>query len=85
MVTKDLIAGLRISVVIHGTVRDLPNQDGVDPYKIPKEVGIYQEIPSPRPDLTTKSIVERIIENRRKYEERNQKKQAKELKQMQHH
>jgi len=41
-------------------------------------MGIYKNIQSPR-QLTTSDVVQRIIENRKKFEERNKKKEAKEL------
>lgn len=37
--------------------------DGEDPYKVPKKMGIYQEVNSEN-TLTTADIVERIIRNR---------------------
>eukprot|EP00695_Tsukubamonas_globosa_P000669 TRINITY_DN1589_c0_g1_i1.p1 TRINITY_DN1589_c0_g1~~TRINITY_DN1589_c0_g1_i1.p1 ORF type:complete len:126 (+),score=54.38 TRINITY_DN1589_c0_g1_i1:62-439(+) len=81
-ITKDLIDTFNVKVVIHGTVCDpKPLATGdADPYKVPKELGIYLEIPSPRPSLKAEDIVERIIQNRRLFEERNRKKEAKEVK-----
>ena len=66
-----------VDVVIHGNTlidNDLGDQD---PYLIPKQKGIYKEIISPRPDLTTDVIISRILENRKLYEERNRKKKEK--------
>jgi hypothetical protein len=40
-------------------------------------LGIYRELTSPLPDLTTEVIIDRIIENRRLYEARNKRKQEK--------
>ena len=44
-----------------------------DPFELPKRLGICQEFCSPRP-LTTGDIIERIVRNRQRYEERNAKK-----------
>eukprot|EP01027_Heterolobosea_sp_BB2_P002762 GEZU01004151.1.p1 GENE.GEZU01004151.1~~GEZU01004151.1.p1 ORF type:complete len:347 (+),score=137.27 GEZU01004151.1:351-1391(+) len=80
VVDKELIDSLKINLVVHGSVPDIPNKDDIDPYEVPKKLGIFKEIPSPRPYLTTKTVVERIIKNRMLFEERNKKKEQKELK-----
>jgi len=77
-VTEAMIRTLNISVVVHGSQPVSPDFDGEDPFKIPKGLGIFLQIDSPSP-LTTQDIVNRIITNRLQYEERNRKKQAKEI------
>ncbi|KAF0978493.1 hypothetical protein FDP41_002313 [Naegleria fowleri] len=77
IVTQDLIDVMKISVVISGTVKE--PEVKVDPYELPKKLGIYQQIESPCPELTTTNIINRIIDNAKRYEERNRKKQAKEI------
>jgi len=76
--TEELIRQHRIETVVHGTVADPGFITGSDPYSVPKKMGIYKNIQSPR-QLTTSDVVQRIIENRKKFEERNKKKEAKEL------
>lgn len=83
IVTEEFIKEHNVSLVVHGTVSDQPNILNVDPYADPKRLGIYLEIESTRPYLTTSTVVQRIIENRRLYEERNRKKALKEAHQHQ--
>ncbi|KAL9645078.1 hypothetical protein ABK040_004569 [Willaertia magna] len=78
IVTQDMIDVMKISVVVCGTVQD-PEPHQVDPYELPKKLGIFQQIQSPRPELTTTTIINRIIDNAKRYEERNRKKEAKEV------
>lgn len=75
-VTKELITGLNIKVVVQGTVHkgdpsikrwrkgsvDLDE----DPYVVAKELDIYREIDSAF-KLDTQDIIDRIVENRAKY------------------
>lgn len=80
-VTDDLLnGGFNISAVVHGKTNvDLDTNDE-DPYRIPKERGIYHEVEGSKfSHITTQTIVDRIISRRQAYEERNRKKQAKEL------
>lgn len=79
-VTKEILNGaFNVSLVIHGkTPLDL-DINSEDPYKLPKQLGIYLEIETPYSYLTTQAIVDRILNRRSAYEERNRKKQAKEL------
>jgi ethanolamine-phosphate cytidylyltransferase len=76
--TEEMIRQHRIEVVVHGTIADPGFISGPDPYSVPKKMGIYKNIESPR-KLTTSDVVQRIIENRKKFEDRNKKKEAKEL------
>jgi len=77
-VSEEMIKSMNIHKVVHGTTNDGTVIEGVDPYKIPKKLGVYEELHSPSL-ITTSEIVSRIIKNRLKYEERNRKKEAKEL------
>jgi len=77
-ITEDMIKSLRISAVVHGTVHDGTVAPNIDPYVVPKRLGIYRELQSPR-SLATSDIIKRILLNRSRYEERNRKKEAKEL------
>ncbi|KAG6428491.1 hypothetical protein SASPL_112743 [Salvia splendens] len=80
-VTKDVITTFNISLVVHGTVAEKnPFLNGKpDPYSVPKSMGIFQTLESPK-DITTTSITERIIANHEIYLERNAKKEASEKK-----
>jgi ethanolamine-phosphate cytidylyltransferase len=76
VITKELITGMNIKVVVQGTVHkgdpsvkrwrkgsvDLDE----DPYAVPKEIEIYREIESFY-KLDTQDIIDRIVENRSKY------------------
>jgi ethanolamine-phosphate cytidylyltransferase len=80
-VTKDMITTFNISLVVHGTCaepNDLKNGE-VNPYTAAKDMGIYRTIESPR-DLTTSTIIRRIVVNHEAYRLRNEKKQQSEKK-----
>lgn len=85
-VEKELIESHRIQVVVEGTVRDIGNQykkqEEKDPYEYPKQEGIFVQIESPK-SVTASDIVQRVLANRKKYEERNKKKELKELAEIQ--
>lgn len=74
-VTEDMIKTMNISLVVHGTHYDELNiRDGDDdPYEVPKRLGIFREIPSSS-DLSVPKIIERIVRNRERYLERQQRK-----------
>jgi len=77
VVSKEFIETFRINLVIVGMINHT-KEDEEKYYKDPIEMKIFRQIPSPS-SLTTYEIVQRIIANRLNYEERNRKKQAKEL------
>lgn len=79
-VTQELLkGGFNIKLVVHGKTSSEPDINNEDPYKLPKEMGIYHEVETRFSHLTTQTIIDRIIKRRQAYEERNRKKQAKEL------
>lgn len=80
-VTKELLEHFNVDVVVRGKTTYSICDDLSDPYQIPKEMGIYHEVDSEN-DMSTQKIVARIIANRIKFRERNQKKEAKEIKNM---
>lgn len=47
----------------HGETNVMPDVDGTDPFKIPRERDIFKVVSSGS-NLTTHDIVERIIKNR---------------------
>lgn len=75
-VSKELIEQLNVDTVCHGQTY-IPSSHG-DPYAIPKSMGKFVLMDSGN-TITTEQIVERIIKNRIEYEERNLKKEKKEI------
>jgi ethanolamine-phosphate cytidylyltransferase len=75
-VSKELMEHFNVDVVAHGQTY-IPCSQG-DPYSIPKTMGKFQLIDSGS-TITTEQIVERIIKNRLEYEQRNIKKEKKEI------
>ncbi|RIA86788.1 hypothetical protein C1645_740595 [Glomus cerebriforme] len=67
----------KVDIVAHGNTESLPDLNGKDPYELPKALGIYVEIENPSAELTTAGIIDRIIEHRKKYEERQARKDEK--------
>ncbi|KAL3534916.1 hypothetical protein ACH5RR_003377 [Cinchona calisaya] len=80
-VTNDMIKTFNISLVVHGTVAEssFSLNGKSDPYTIPKTMGIFRVLESPR-NITTTSVAERIIANHEIYVKRNAKKEASEKK-----
>ncbi|GMH13618.1 hypothetical protein Nepgr_015459 [Nepenthes gracilis] len=74
-VTKDMIITFNVSLVVHGTVSEPnPYSNGeTDPYAIPKRMGIFRILDSPR-DISTSSVAERIVANHQSFMRRNAKK-----------
>uniref|UniRef100_A0AC34QXG4 Ethanolamine-phosphate cytidylyltransferase n=1 Tax=Panagrolaimus sp. JU765 TaxID=591449 RepID=A0AC34QXG4_9BILA len=78
-ITKELIQRFRINIVAHGShTKHHQTIDDVDPYYLAKQMGIYKTVDS-KNDMTTEKIIERIIDHRREYESRNEKKEKKEI------
>jgi len=82
-VSKEMVDQLHLDLVVHG---DDPviKPDGIDPYDVPRILGIYREVKSTA-GLTTTDLIQRILDNRLKYEQRNKKKEAKEVKYIEEH
>ncbi|KAI8374328.1 uncharacterized protein BYT42DRAFT_400159 [Radiomyces spectabilis] len=72
-----LLGEHKVDLVIHGNHPSGPDIDGNDPYLIPKQRGIYREVENPNATITTRGIIDRIIQNRLVYEERQRRKNAK--------
>ena len=84
-VTDQMLKDLNIAVVVHGTVFEPSCKAMYDPddaYAAAKKEGILKCVKSPC-DLTTNTLIDRIIENRLRFEQRNRKKQEREVKQLQ--
>uniref|UniRef100_F1KTF5 ethanolamine-phosphate cytidylyltransferase n=3 Tax=Ascaris suum TaxID=6253 RepID=F1KTF5_ASCSU len=78
-ITKELIERFDVQVVANGSriaSHELPGEP--DPFKVAKDLGIYKLIDSGS-DMTTNTIITRIIDHRREFERRNQKKERKEI------
>ncbi|KAL4590159.1 hypothetical protein LXL04_003080 [Taraxacum kok-saghyz] len=80
-ITKDMIATFNISMVVHGTVSESDStlNGMVDRYSVPKSMGIFRILESPK-NITTTSVAQRIKANHEIYEKRNAKKEASEKK-----
>jgi cytidyltransferase-like protein len=84
-ITEELIKVQRIDIVARGTVSDpaykVTSKEYDDAFETPRRLGILKDITSPI-RLTTSDIVQRIIDNRLKFVERNIKKEAKEIQEL---
>ncbi|XP_068333859.1 ethanolamine-phosphate cytidylyltransferase-like [Pyrus communis] len=80
-VTLDMITTFNISSVVHGTVSEYNSSftGESDPYSLPKSMGIFKLLESPK-SITTSSVSQRIIANHDAYLRRNAKKKESEKK-----
>lgn len=77
-VTRDMITTFNISLVVHGTVAESTRSgESIDPYRIPKSMGIFRSIQSPK-DIASASVAKRIADSCEAYKKRNMKKKASE-------
>lgn len=74
-VSKDMITTFNISLVVHGTVAENSDyqMEKCNPYAVPMSMGIYRVLESPL-DITTTTIIKRIVSNHEAYQKRNEKK-----------
>ncbi|PAA89138.1 hypothetical protein BOX15_Mlig009432g1 [Macrostomum lignano] len=78
-VTEELIKQFKVDLVISGSRTAVSaSTDGSDPFGQAKRLGVYREVDSGT-DMTAYTVIERIIANRIKFEERNRKKEQKEM------
>ncbi|XP_039755721.1 ethanolamine-phosphate cytidylyltransferase isoform X3 [Pararge aegeria] len=77
-VTADLMEHFKVKVVCHGVTQIPLDADGSDPYQVPKQRGCFKALNSGN-TMTTEDIVQRIIRHRLEFEERNSRKEKKEL------
>ncbi|GLT41682.1 hypothetical protein SLA2020_157260 [Shorea laevis] len=80
-VSRDMITTFNISLVVHGTISesdDFQKEEG-NPYAVPISMGIFKVLESPL-DITTTTIIRRIVANHEAYEKRNERKSASEKK-----
>jgi len=81
-ITKEFIDSLHINTVVCGSVAhsytESHDHEKDDFYEVPKQLGILKVVPSPS-KLTTPEVIKRILENHLLFEERNKKKEIKEI------
>jgi len=77
-VTSEMMNHFNVSIVCHGKTDVMPDIDGKDPYAVPKQEGKFVAVESGN-SLTTEMLVQRILSRRLDYEERNSKKEKKEM------
>ncbi|KQJ92507.1 ethanolamine-phosphate cytidylyltransferase [Brachypodium distachyon] len=80
-VSKDMITTFNISIVVQGTIAENMDfaKDESHPYAVAMEMGILHRLESPL-DITTSTIIRRIVSNHEAYQKRNEKKEASEKK-----
>ncbi|CAG8545073.1 920_t:CDS:2 [Paraglomus occultum] len=77
-VTEDVLSKVyKVDIVAHGNTSTFPDLDGKDPYELPKKKGLYIELENPSANITTADIIQRIIEHRQRFEERQARKREK--------
>ncbi|TRY63050.1 hypothetical protein TCAL_10983 [Tigriopus californicus] len=77
-ISQSLMEDLNVTVVCHGETYVSPCEDGTDPYEVPKKLGKFRLVNSGN-SLTTEKLVQRIVERRLDYENRNARKEEKEI------
>jgi ethanolamine-phosphate cytidylyltransferase len=80
ILSDELIKSNQINLVVAGSVQDPSTAPPIaeDRFAVAKKLGIFQQLESPR-SLTTSEIIGRIKAQRKLYEERNAKKEAREV------
>merc|ERR1712123_465289 len=76
-IDANLMKHFNVDLVVHGSTTVFPDDVGADPYAVPKQLGKYKHIITGN-DMSTENIIERIIANRLRFSERNEKKEKKE-------
>jgi ethanolamine-phosphate cytidylyltransferase len=74
VVTKELIAQIEPTLVVQGSSPS--RQNGEDAFRIPKQLGMFQQIESDYHEFTSKTVIRRVLENYQKYANRNIVKEA---------
>ena len=69
-ITEDMMKHLKVDVVVEGikkgSVSSSNNNDGVDPYEVPKKIGKYEEIQTEY-DMTNDILIDRLEKNKDVY------------------
>ncbi|XP_076810520.1 ethanolamine-phosphate cytidylyltransferase-like isoform X2 [Clavelina lepadiformis] len=77
-ISRDLIDHFKVDIVVHGNSAVVEDISGNDPYEVAKKLGKFVLIDSGS-HFTTFDLVDRILEHRSSFIQRNKKKEAKEL------
>lgn len=74
-VSKDMITTFNISLVVHGSVSEDNDfqKEKDNPYDVPISLGIFKLLDSPL-EITTSTIIKRIVSNHDAYQKRNERK-----------
>lgn len=73
IITDDLIKSLNIKKVVHVQSAEdqmRPEFAHIDPFAVPKEQGIFVELPPVANDLTLEDIAQRVAKNRASFEKK---------------
>jgi ethanolamine-phosphate cytidylyltransferase len=80
-ITAALLDQFRVNVVVHGKTTIMTDILGFNPYEEAITRGIFTRIES-HSDITAKKIVRTILDDKARFQERNRKKSAKEIRVM---
>ncbi|XP_057786249.1 ethanolamine-phosphate cytidylyltransferase-like [Salvia miltiorrhiza] len=74
-VSKDMVTTFNISLVVHGSVSEDNDyqKEKENPYEVPISMGIFKLLESPL-EITTSTIIKRIVSNHDAYQKRNERK-----------
>ncbi|XP_049849485.1 ethanolamine-phosphate cytidylyltransferase-like [Schistocerca gregaria] len=81
IITEDLLRSNNVTRVVVGTVQDrhIKKSSNSVRYNLPKSMGIFEEISSPS-SITASDIIDRVTQNQETFQERNTKKEFREVK-----
>jgi ethanolamine-phosphate cytidylyltransferase len=83
-VTDQILGAYPVQTVAHGAGPVHPDLQGLDPYRLARERGLYVQLAAGEfDDFSVNSVLERIIRHREAYLERNRKKEQRELQHLQ--
>jgi len=78
ILSKEMLLSMKINVVVSGVIRtDMYSHIDDHCYKAASELGIFKQIDSTS-DITTSTVIERILNNYERYDKRNKKKEQRE-------
>lgn len=78
-VTEDIIKTFNVQIVVAGSLRDGYADSPIDPYAIPRSLGIFREVPSDC-NLTVAGLIQRIVSQHQAFLARQAKKAVKDKK-----
>jgi len=84
-VSQELLSHLNVAVVCHGVTGGVVEMDpdtNEDPYQVPKDAGIFQEVDSGS-RLTTGEMIRRVLKRKEEFQRRNAAKEKKEVERLQ--